>query len=124
MLVEAAVSLQSSGNADLRRRYVPPYPSKQNDGPHYVPILFAEEIRQKTGAPIVSYILFFLVFRTDEVMNMVAEFVIKHRSQAYCSSEREPQECPRVKCRNSPVYTDLDPRSFATPLRMVSTQNV
>jgi len=55
-------------------------------------------------------------------MNVVAEFVIKHASQAQRSSWRKPQDCPRI-VRERFVDTDLDPWSRAVPLGMVSTRN-
>ena len=79
-------------------------------------------MHHESSAPVVGDILFFLVFRTNHIVNMVTQFVIEGTTQTELAPEWEPQECSWIG-RECFVDTDFNPRPVAFPPGMISTQN-
>lgn len=99
-----------------------PYSSHQDQGPQHIPVSFLQEVGQQLGAPPVRHLFFFVVLRSNEVMDVVTKFVIQDTCQADRADRRNPDKDSGVDVAY-PVDKELNPRWFSTPSVVITAQD-
>jgi len=116
------VAIDSSGSA-ASPLLCPPSSDlpHQNQRPNRVPVFFSEKVSHESAFPIVRDVLLLAVLRANEVMYVVAEFVIQHISQMNFAEKGNPEARFRGVVAECLVNADFDPRRPALPRVVVQT---
>ena len=99
------------------------YLSHQDKRPNSVPVFLSQKVAHELGTPIVRDVFFLLVLWTNVVVNMVAQFVIKHAPKAELSAGGKSEKKPWIRIERL-VDTNLDPGWSALPFLVVETENL
>jgi hypothetical protein len=86
-----------------------------------VPVFVPQKVGHQPAFPVVSNVLLFSVFRANEFMNVVAEFVIQNISEMNFAKKWNPEPRFRRVVSECPVKADFDPRWPALPRVVVQT---